>query len=85
MFRFHRVNTEAIWENSIVVRRFQHYLGVLQGEKFARFLIAKETPVNVSDLEDLSLSDMCITYAINHLINGWQVKKWIRRVSVQIN
>ena len=58
MFRFLRVNTEAIWENSIVARRFQHYLGVLQGEQFARFLIAKKTPVNVSDLEDLSLSDL---------------------------
>ncbi len=58
MFRFLRVNTEAIWENPIVIRRFQHYLGVLQGEKFARYLIAKKTPVNVSDLEYLTLMDM---------------------------
>jgi putative pyruvate formate lyase activating enzyme len=58
MFRFLRVNTEAIWENPIVAQRFKHYLGVLRGEKSARFLVAKKTPVNVSNLEDLSLSDM---------------------------
>jgi putative pyruvate formate lyase activating enzyme len=58
MFRFLHVNTNAIWENPIVVQRFQHYLGVLQGEKFANYLIAQKTPVNSPDLEDLSLSDM---------------------------
>ncbi|MFX0122895.1 MAG: radical SAM protein [Candidatus Hodarchaeota archaeon] len=55
MFRFLRDNT---LENPVIVRRFQHYLRVLQGENLARFLIAKKTPVNVSDLKDLSLSDM---------------------------
>ncbi|MFX0209600.1 MAG: pyruvate formate lyase-activating protein, partial [Candidatus Hodarchaeota archaeon] len=58
MFRFLRVNTEAIWENPVVSRRFQHYLGVLRGDKSARYLIAKKTPVEVSNLAGLSLSDM---------------------------
>ncbi|UCG04449.1 MAG: radical SAM protein [Candidatus Heimdallarchaeota archaeon] len=58
MFRFLRVNTDAIWENPVVVRRFQHYLGVFQGKKSARYLIVKKTPVNLSDLMDLSLSEM---------------------------
>ncbi|MFX0014659.1 MAG: radical SAM protein [Promethearchaeota archaeon] len=53
-----RINTESIWENPVVARRFPHYLGVLRGEKSARYLIAQKTPVNILNLKDLSLSDM---------------------------
>lgn len=58
MFRFLRINSKAVWENPLVARRFEHYLGVLQGEKSARYLIAKKIPVNSSEVMDLSLSEL---------------------------
>ncbi|UCE14881.1 MAG: radical SAM protein [Candidatus Heimdallarchaeota archaeon] len=60
MFRFLRVNTEQIWENPLVARRFQHYLGVLRGEKVARYRIVKKTPVENVDIEELPLSELWV-------------------------
>ena len=52
MFRFLRINTDAVWENPILAKRFHRYLGVLTGKKISNYLIAKKTPVPTTNLKN---------------------------------
>ena len=58
MFRFLRINTDAVWENPIVAKRFHRYLGVLTGKKISKYQIAKKTPVPTTSLKNLALDNL---------------------------
>jgi putative pyruvate formate lyase activating enzyme len=46
----------TVWQDPVVLSRFCRYRSIIDGEKVARYLIAKKTPINV-DLDDLLVDD----------------------------
>ncbi len=58
MFKLFRPDTEAIWNNPIILERFSHYYGVQRGLKTAKYLIVKKTPVSEMNIQELPLSDL---------------------------
>ncbi|MHA1972368.1 MAG: radical SAM protein [Candidatus Hodarchaeales archaeon] len=48
----------GVHEESYLHQRFNHYLGVLKGEKKVKYLIAKKTPVEKGGLSELSLEEL---------------------------
>ncbi|NHJ00666.1 MAG: radical SAM protein [Candidatus Heimdallarchaeota archaeon] len=58
MLRLIRQNFDSILEKPIFKHRFKHYQAVLKGKEYARYLIAKKTPVNVSSLENKNLDQL---------------------------
>jgi putative pyruvate formate lyase activating enzyme len=59
VFRFHRLDSEAVWKNKIIRKRFARYRNIIDDKEIARYIIAKsiECDINPNDsiknLEDL--------------------------------
>lgn len=54
--RLLRPDSLTVWQDPIVLTRFKRYKSIIDGEKVARYLIAKKTPIDIK-LSDLSLDD----------------------------
>ncbi|MHA1330544.1 MAG: radical SAM protein [Candidatus Hodarchaeales archaeon] len=52
------IRNHSIHGESRLAQRFNHYLGVLKGEKTVKYLIAKKTPIEEYDLSALSIKDL---------------------------
>ncbi len=73
MFRLFRPDTEAVWKNPVIIERFSHYNGILQGKRAAKYLIVKKTPVSEANILDLPISDL------------WQIHKNTRYEFNELN
>ena len=70
MWRLLRPDASAVWKNSEVVRRLQRYRGIIDGGKWAKYLLAKDIACTISldsDTDDLwsahaELSEELATY-----------------------
>ncbi|MHA2005766.1 MAG: radical SAM protein [Promethearchaeota archaeon] len=48
VFRILRPDSDSVWQNGEILKRFSRYKGILEGEKIARYLIAKSISCEVS-------------------------------------
>lgn len=56
IFRLLRPDSLAAWQDPVVLTRFKRYKSIIDGDRLARYLIAKKTAVNI-ELRDLPLDD----------------------------
>ncbi|MHA2171497.1 MAG: radical SAM protein [Candidatus Kariarchaeaceae archaeon] len=56
IFRLLRPDSLSVWKDPVVLTRFNRYKSIIDGEKLARYLIAKKTPINI-ELHDLALDE----------------------------
>ena len=57
MWFLYRPDATSVWENKEVCKRYSRYKDILDGQKIARYLIAKKIPIEIS-LKDKSLEQL---------------------------
>jgi len=73
MFRIVNLRNESISQNLEIKKRLEHYLNVQKGKKLAHYLIAKKTPTNVENLNNLNIQEL------------WDLHKKTRRIFDHLN
>jgi len=73
MFRIVNLRNESISQNLEIKKRLEHCLNVQKGKKLAHYLIAKKTPTNVENLNNLNIQEL------------WDLHKKTRRIFDHLN